>query len=373
MHLLLVVLLGVLLFLNAVALINALTLPRLRRGSVSEGRPVSVLIPARNEAAVIAETVRGLLAQDYPSLEILLLDDHSDDATAELAQQAAGGDARLRVLSGESLPEGWLGKAWACEQLGRQAAGEILIFTDADVRWLPGAVSALAAHCEQTRADLLTAWPKQLTYTWAERLVVPMMAFSVFAYLPVPAVHHIPLAPLAAAIGQCLAFRRSAYWRLGGHAAVRQSSVDDMAFAWAAKRAGLRLRMAESAGLLQARMYHNWREVCAGFAKNILAGHAGSPAFLLFSAFFHWALFLFPWLWLASGWLLSPSPLYPWGPLALVGLGVALRTATAAISRQRLRDAFFLPVSVALMTLIAIQALRWHFFGGAHWKGRPLP
>lgn len=370
MLLVLVCLLIPLLFLNAIALLNALTLPRLRAAKISGSRRVSVLIPARDEAAVIAETVCCLLAQDYPQLEILLLDDHSSDATAEIARQAAAGDGRFRLLLGLPLPPGWFGKAWACQQLGQQAAGEILIFTDADVRWQPDAVTALVAHFEQTQADLLTVWPKQLTHTWAERLVVPMMAFSVIGYLPVLAVHHIPWASFAAAIGQCLAFRRDVYQQLGGHIAVRQSVVDDMAFAWAIKRAGLRLRMAESAGLLQTRMYHHWPEVRAGFAKNILAGHANSLGLLLFSTLFHWAFFLFPWFWLAAGCFFSPSPLYPWGPLLLAGLGVSLRAITALVSGQRLRDAAFLPFSVILMTVIAAQALWWHLRGGMHWKGR---
>jgi chlorobactene glucosyltransferase len=357
--------------LNMIALLNAATFPHLKAASQHVGR-VSILIPARNEAANIGDTIRSLIAQPDPGLEILLLDDHSSDGTAEIASQAAEGDQRVRVLAGRPLPPGWLGKAWACQQLGEQAQGDILIFSDADVRWQPGAVAALVAHIENTRADLLTAWPQQIAITWAERLVVPLMAFSVLGYLPVLAVHHIPWTAFAAAIGQCLVFRRSAYQQIGSHAAVRQSVVDDMAFAWAIKRAGLRLRLADSAGMLKTRMYHNWNEVRQGFAKNILAGHANSLALLGLSTLFHWAAFVFPWLWLALGWLSRPASAYPWMPLTLVLLGISLRAVTTAISRQRLDDAIFLPFSVLLMTVIAAQGVKWRLNGGPRWKGRTL-
>src|SRR5690606_4280868 len=101
---------------------------------------VSVLIPARNEATVIGESVQLLSAQEYPQREIIVLDDNSEDGTGRIVQQAAGD---VRVLSGSPLPAGWMGKNWACEQLARHAQGDILLFTDADVRWQPGALAAV--------------------------------------------------------------------------------------------------------------------------------------------------------------------------------------------------------------------------------------
>lgn len=348
-----------------VAVLNALTFPRLRPAAPGETPLVSVLIPVRDEAAVIAGTLRAWLAQDYPAFEILLLDDASSDATASLALQAAAGDDRFRLLTGEPLPAGWKGKNWACHQLAGAARGEVLLFTDADVCWTAGALSALVAEMSRARADLLTVWPTQVTRSWSERLVVSQMALVVFAYLPALAVHHLPWPVFSAANGQCLAFRRSAYREIGGHAAVKGAIVEDMAFAWAAKRRRLRLRMADGAGLVSARMYRNWPEVRDGFAKNILYGHAGSVALLCFSCLFHWSLFLAPWFWLAfpgdPGWQ---------APLALVALGLLVRALTAAVTRQRPADALLMPVSVLLMTSITLRALRWHFHGGPRWKGR---
>lgn len=362
-----------LMLIAAITLLNVFTFPRLSKSPLPAAFPrVSVLIPARNEAAVIAGTVRRLLTQDYPHFELLLLDDASDDSTAEVARAAADGDSRLRILSGEPLPAGWMGKSWACHQLAQAAQGEFLVFTDADVIWEAGALSRLVGEMARRGADLQTVWPTQEAVTWGERLVVPLLAFVIVGYLPLLAVHHIPWPVFAAAMGQCLAFRRAAYDAVGGHAAIRAAITDDMAFAKAIKRRGLRLRVADGAGLIRCRMYRSWAQVRDGFAKNILAGHGNSVALLLLSWAFHWGLFLFPWLWLLAGWAL-PWQGWPAWPLYMLVLGVGIRALTAAFSRQRLGDALLLPVSVILMAVIASQAIDWRLrYGGVRWKGRTI-
>jgi chlorobactene glucosyltransferase len=218
-------------------------------------------------------------------------------------------------------------------------------------------------------ADLLTVWPTQRTQTWGERLVVPLMALTIIAYLPILAVHHLRWRVFSAAMGQCLLFRRDAYMHLGGHAAVRANIVEDVALAARIKGAGLRLRMADGGGLIACRMYRSWSEVRHGFAKNLLAGHGNQPALLLLSTSFHWLIFVLPW-----AWLLISAVSGLWSavafPLALTLLGVGVRALTAAVTGQRLRDALLMPVSVGLMTAIAAQSLRWHLTGGPRWKGR---
>ncbi len=345
-----------------IAILNALTFPRLSDRPVSSTLPlVSVLIPARDESTIIAGTVKSWLSQTYPHYEVILLDDDSSDDTAGVARHAAGDDTRVRVLDGAPLSDGWKGKNWACAQLARAARGEILIFTDADVRWKPGALASLVAEMSRTRADLLSVFPTQITRTWAERLVVPLMGFVIIGYLPVMAVHYIPWPVFSAAIGQCLAFRRQAYEAIGGHGVVRDALVEDMSLAWRIKRRKMRLRLADGAGLVSTRMYRNWREVRDGFAKSILGSHASSLPLLFLSTLFHWSLFLFPWLWLLFD---------PMQALVLCALNLLIRALTAAVTRQRVLDALFLPISVLLMTVVAARAVQWHFTGGPRWKGR---
>jgi chlorobactene glucosyltransferase len=222
------------------------------------------------------------------------------------------------------------------------------------------------------RSDLQTVWPTQITKTWTERLVVPLMAFVIVGYLPLPAVHHHPWPIFAAAMGQCLAFRREAYVVTGGHAALRDAIVEDVVFAKRVKRAGLRLRVADGGGVICCRMYQTWREVRNGFAKNILAGHGDSIPFLMVSWAFHWLLYLAPWLWLAAGTLIE-TPGWPLWPLLLMTLGVGVRALTASFSLQRVHDAVWMPVSTLLMAVIATQSIWWRLrYGGPQWRGRTL-
>ncbi len=354
-----------------VCVINTLSFPRLRPGSIICTRRASVLIPARDEAHVISETVSRLLRQDHPDYEIILLDDGSTDGTSARAVEAAAGDPRLRVVAGEPLPPGWLGKNWACHQLAREATGEILVFADADVRWEPTALSAILHLMDKTRADTFTVWPTQHTWTWGERLVVPMMSLAIMGYLPEICVRYVPWPVFAAANGQCLAFRRKTYEEIGGHQEVGSNVIEDIALAWETKRQGFKLVMADGNLLINTRMYHSWPEVRDGFAKNILAGHGNRPVFLMLSAAFHWLIFLAPWVWLALGWGIHLGPVWPWFPLTLIGLGVSVRALSAAATHQRIADSILLPISTILMTAIAARSLWWQFrYGGGQWKGR---
>lgn len=286
--------------------VNALTMPRL----LAMGRH------GRDEAATIPMAIRDLLRQTYRHFEVIVLDDDSTDGTAAAALAAAGGDPRVRVVHGDPLPGGWLGKAWACHQLGRLGRGRWLLFADADVRWQPDALAAILAHAADRRADVLAVWPTQITRTWAERLVVPLLSFAAVGYLPWPLVHALPWRSLAAANGQCMLFRREAYQAVGGHEAVRATIIEDVALARRAKASGLSLCLVDASGLVACRMYQSWREVRDGFAKNILAGYGGRVSLLLLATVRHWLLFVGPWIGLVGGFWGLRWPGWPHWPAA---------------------------------------------------------
>jgi chlorobactene glucosyltransferase len=356
-----------------IALSNALTFPRLRPDNQAEEMKVSILIPARNEAQRIGETLPKLLDQVYPAMEVILLDDCSEDETASIAIEAAKGDPRFRLIEGRELPSGWLGKNWACHQLAGQAQGEILVFTDADVLWQPQGLGAVLGLLRDGSADLLTIWPTQKTETRAERLVVPLMMFALLAYLPEMLVRFFPLPAFAAANGQCMVFRRELYDAIEGHRAVRDKIVEDVQLARLVKRNGARLIMGLGHGLIQTRMYSGWQAVRQGFGKNILAGYGGQPLLLLGATFLHLLIFVAPWIMLVLGLLLPIDDQVIILSAGASLLGIFVRGITALTSGARLKDAFGMPISVTLMTLIALQALHWHFLpSGPQWKGRSL-
>ncbi len=359
-----------------ITLSNVFSFPHLKsvNQNTAEHLPlVSVMIPARNEAQVISQTIEHLLAQDYRNFELILLDDNSSDGTGEIARQTAQNDNRFTVMQGKSLPPRWMGKNWACHQLAGVACGDIFLFTDADVRWETGALTALVADIQRTDADLYTIWPTQITQTWAERLVVPLMAVVVIGYLPVIGTHHTPLSVFAAANGQCMAWRRDAYDIVGGHAAVYDNVLEDVTLARIVKQRGLKLRMADGNRLIGCRMYHNWPSVRNGYAKNILAGYGGHISLLLLATLFHWVIFLFPWIWLVFRDLIPNSGGWPWLPILLILFGLLIRAVSASFTHQRVLDALFMPISVLLMTVIAFQSMYWHLrFGGPQWKGRTI-
>lgn len=353
----------VLVIINLTILMNLPFFPRLKQAPVVRRGPmISVLIPARNEASIIGKTIESLLRQSYANFELLILDDNSTDDTATVVREYGNRDDRIELLQGKPLPNGWLGKNWACHQLAQAARSDYLLFSDADVIWDAQGLSAVVAMSQRQASDLLTIWPTQITRTWTERLVIPLMALVVLGYLPILLVHFTPWRIFAAANGQCLLFRRDAYQRIQGHEAVREQIVEDVALARRLKAQGLRLRMADGAKLVRCRMYHSWSEVRDGFAKNILAGYNQSVLFLLAATVFHWLVFLFPWFWLIAGggvWALF-----------LVLAGISARAISALATGQRVLDAFFMPISVVLMTLIAARSIWWHFKGETQWKGR---
>ncbi len=346
-------------------IMNLFIFPKLNADDKPLSQPlVSLLIPARNEADVIERTVQHILAQSYTNIEVIILDDQSDDGTGKLALKAANGDHRLQVISGEELPSGWMGKSWACQTLGKHASGAILIFTDADVIWKPDALSSVISQLQSAKVDMVTVWSTQITETFAERVTVPCIAMVILGYLPTVMVHHSPLSMFAAANGQVMAWRRAVYEAIGGHQLVANNVLDDVTLAKAAKKQGFRIRMVDGNNQILTRMYDDWDSVRDGFAKNILAGYGGAIPLLL-GTVFHWIVFLLPYVALLF-------PEYRLWAAIIILAGLALRAVSAIFTHQRVIDTFWMPLTVILFTIIALQSLYWNVTGGPIWKGRKL-
>ena len=339
-----------------------------RRGGEGDAALVSVLVPARNEAARIGACLEALAAQRYPRIEVLVLDDCSEDLTNEIARSFEERVPGLRVLDGEPLPPGWVGKPHACARLAREARGEWLLFTDADVVHAPESVARAIAIARATGADLLTALPRQRTGTFAERLVIPLLYFLVAGFLPMFA---LPLARwwrLAAASGQYMLFRREAYDAIHGHDSVRDKIVEDVELARAIRRARRRLVIADGRRLATCRMYEGWAEIVEGFSKNAFAGAGGSSLTLGIVAFAALALFVVP----PAGLVVALATGAPAGWFATeTALALASRVALALAFRQPLLSAFLHPLAVLAALRIALRSFWLTRYGaGVAWRGR---
>lgn len=361
------VLIGLPLFIFWITLLsNLFFMLRLGRTKQTAATPqplVSILIPARNEERVVDSLLTHLCKQTYDNYEIILLDDNSTDNTREIAKKHP-----VSVIDGAPLPAGWLGKNWACHQLSQVANGDMLIFTDADVTWQPTAVTAIVNQLQSEKADLLAVFPTQKTETWSERLIVSLIDFVLLAYLPIWGVHHLPFTMLSAANGQCLAFRRSAYDHFGGHTAVQNEIVEDIQLGRVVKRHKQRLRITMANRLIHCRMYHNWPELLAGFSKNIVAAYGSIPA-LIIGVLYHWLLFIVPIIWLMIA-IAFGSTIWP--PATLFLAGIILRAIAAILSHQRPLDALLMPLSVLLISRIALSGIIQSWRGNLTWKGRQL-
>jgi Glycosyl transferase family 2 len=326
---------------------------------------VSVLVPARDEAARIGACLASVLDQvGVPDLEVVVLDDGSTDGTADAVRRAAGGDPRVRVLTGEPLPDGWLGKPHACEQLARAATGSVLVFVDADVVLAPQAVAATVQLLRAAGLDLASPYPRQIAETWSERLVQPLLQWSWLTLLPLRRAETSPRPSLSAANGQVLAVDAEAYRRVGGHGAVRAAVLDDVALVRALKAAGGRGGVVDGTWLATCRMYESWPALRAGYTKSAWAAF-GSPAGAAAVVAALGVLYVVPPLAALRGSLVG-----------FVGYGAAVTGRYVVAERtggRSVPDSLGHPASVVLLGWLTASSWRRHLRGDLRWKGRALP
>lgn len=357
-----------------IALVNVISFPSLRRVHPPRNGPmVSVLLPARNEERNIGLVLSTLADQDYPNYEVIVLNDGSEDATGKIAEQWVGSNPRFRLIRGKPLPDGWVGKSYACHQLSEEAKGDLLLFVDADTIHSRHCISSAVAELSSSGAGLLTVIPYQIMDTFWEKAFLPLLHFTTFCFLPMPLVRFTRLPKLAMANGQFMLFRRDVYRAAGGHEAVRTALVEDVWLSRLVKKHGFALAIRDGAGSVSCRMYHSFREIWEGFSKNLFAGFGYSVPILAAMMAFNTMTSILPFAALL-GWLIrggSGSP--PWLSvvLAQAAIIVAIRIVIAFRFRLDLWSSFAHPIAMTVLIGIAANSCRWVLAGGgARWKGR---
>lgn len=336
----------------------------------SEMPHISVCIPARNEEANIEACVRSVLANRGVKIEVLIYDDDSSDATPRILSALTAQDGRVRRVDTQDLPPDWNGKQWGCERMGQASTGEWLLFTDADVRLAPDCLKTTWIAANASKCDLLSTVPRQITGTWMEDAIVPLIHFVLLSYLPMGQMRTTTLPAASAGCGQFLFVRRSMWARSGGHASFRQSMHDGIKLPRAVRSVGGRTDLFDGTELAECRMYRGAGQVWRGFAKNAYEA-LGSFALLLFITVIHIVGHVLPWGWIV--WALFTNQLASTATvLAVVAITITTlqRIIFAKRFRQSLRAIVLHPLGILLLTFIQWHSLWIAKTGRRAWKGR---
>ena len=350
-------------------------LPAPEQGGRMNKPAVSVLVPARNEAAAIEPCVRAILASRDVELEVVVLDDASTDGTDAIVRQLAEQDARVRLIRGRPLPSGWCGKQHACAQLAEAATHETWVFLDTDVLLSTDAVRRCVAFLDASQASLVSGFPRQMTGSFLEWLLLPLIHFVLLGFLPIARSRMDNSPGLAAGCGQLFITRRGDYLRAGGHTAIRASLHDGIKLPRAFRRAGLRTDIFDATDIASCRMYTRSLDVWKGLSKNATEG-IGSPATIVPFTILLAGGQMLPWVlvaWgLATGWQGWPA----WTVAAAV-IAVALsslpRILAAGRFRQSVTSALAHPLGILVFLAIQWVALGRRLLGlQTSWRGRSL-
>ena len=334
-----------------------LTLP------ISANMPlVSVLIPARNEEKNIGLILTDLIGQEYTNLEIIVFDDQSEDKTAQMVKLLSLTDNRIKLISSQGLPDGWLGKNFACHTLSSQAHGDYFLFLDADVRIERDIISQTIYYSTRHNLGLLSIFPHQMLESVGERVTVPLMNYILLTLLPLPLVLRSGLPSLAAANGQFMFFNAQTYQNNYPHEAHKRNRVEDIAIARYYKEKKIRVACLIGNKSIKCRMYTGFNDAVDGFSKNITAFFGNS--FLLATLF---------WLITTLGFipiLLTFQLNIFIGYLVIV---IVSRIIVAITSKQRVLDSliYLIPQQITIGWVI-VRAFINNFFYHYQWKGRNI-
>jgi len=338
----------------------------------AEACTVAVVVPARNEADVIAQSVTSLLTQSYAgSVRVFLVDDSSTDDTARIAREAAARAGRaenLTVIEGRPLPAGWSGKLWAVQQgieRARELAPRFLLLTDADIVHSAGNVEGLVSLAESGRYDLTSFMVRLHCGTPAEKFLVPAFVFFFFMLYP-PAWVGNRRRGTAGAAGGCILIRPESLERAGGIAAIRQEIIDDCALARAVKSNGGSVWLGPTESACSVRPYATYSEVGKMISRTAFNQLGHSAPLLLFSL-----------AGLTVTYLLPPLLLFALHPLA-IALGATAWLLMTAAFLPMVRFYGLNPLRALTLPLIAIfymgatfhSAVRYWKGSGGVWKGR---
>jgi chlorobactene glucosyltransferase len=333
---------------------------------------VSVMIPARNEEKNIRRILNSMIRQDYPNLEILVLDDNSTDATSNIIEGFVKRDGRVKLIQGAPLPQGWKGKCFACHQLAKIAKGSYFVFTDADTLHYPNSISNSLAALIKDNVDVTSVFPRQIAVTFSERMSVRFINFIILSFMPLILVKHSRSPFFSTALGQFFLFKREAYEKCGGFESVKNEILEDINISKQVKRCGLKIMVYDGSNSIFCRMFTNLPDVIKGFSRFIYAAFDCNFLIEIIAISFIALIFMVPFVLLPLGILV-----FDW-PARIISLNIIqifiifiIKFILAIRFKERILDVFFTPAAIAFVYFLAINSYKQSKLGkGVNWKDR---
>jgi glycosyltransferase involved in cell wall biosynthesis len=345
-----------------IAFVNLLFMSKLPPGNKSDNPLVSVLIPARNEEKNISNVLEDILHQDYCQIEVIVFNDLSGDATAEIVEEFARRDKRISMINANRLPEGWLGKNRACHILSQHARGEYFLFLDADVRVGNKLIYNAISYMDRFGLALVSIFPRQIIKTLGEKITIPVMNYILLTLLPLVLVRKSIFSSLAAANGQFMLFNSGVYKSLYPHEKMKINLVEDIEIARYLKKQQYKIACLAGDSAIQCRMYSGPKDAVRGFSKNVSAFFGNS----IMLAFIFWLITTFGFLFV----LYSLSfPLF----LTYIIIYILIRIIVSVVSEQNTAENLLLifpqQMSFGLFIYYAFINKKNKTY---HWKGRDI-
>lgn len=350
---------------TVVIIYNLLTAPKIHSNKIKiEKNPlISILIPARNEEKNIVDCIESILKQSYPNFEVIIGNDSSEDQTFKLASDLSQIYPNVKVINIDPKPKDWIGKTWTCYQLSKIANGEYFLFIDADVRLKKDSISNAYSLMFNNKLAMLSCFPTQITKSFGEKILVPMMNWLLLSFLPLKLVYKSKNKSFVAANGQFIMFKKDYYKLIDGHASVSNKFVEDMEFARKLKSLKMKIMTTLGGESVFCQMYSNLNEAIDGFSKNFYCGFNTNP--LIFSIM----LLILALIYLVPFVAVFNNSIYA---LAIILIFVD-RILISVLSKENfLLNIILHPIQILLVIFLGFWSMYKTINGKLEWKGRKI-
>ena len=356
-----------------VTITNIPYIKRLRRSALTQSPLVSVLIPCRNEERKIVECVASLVNQNYKNIEIVTLDDCSDDETGKILSELQSKYKKVIAIKGDPLPEGWVGKNWACHQLVKYASGKFLLFCDADVTYDSTLIHDAVANIQEKKSKFMTLFPSRNTSSITDKFIWSFAGWTLNSWLPLILAYRTKISFLSAGFGQFLLIDKDTYFFVGGHKAFKGTSLDDFELARAVQKSGVKWFVGVGAGRVITSGYKGFFESIKGHGRSIMPVFHNRSILM----FFFWLLLLNTmWSPIAVLILSLAGIKVPQGNVQIAALSTVIIAISWLMSVVKIRISFlaalFYPLATAAVLMAALSSYVRVKRKSVEWKGRSI-